>query len=126
MPVTVGEARQSLAAIDGTLTTPDVLRGKVEAAFKRLDDDNSGFLETQEARQLVTDLCGLMGFPVPTDEEFTLHFHALDANRDGKLSCDEVGSGIVGALSHKANSYRHFLAFADRDKLGDAAELPRE
>ena len=126
MAVTVGEARQTLAAVEGTLANPDVLRGKVEASFKNLDADNSGFLEPSEARQLVTDLCHLMHLPAPTDEEFENHVKALDADSDGKLNVTEVGTGVVGALTFKANTLKHYLAFADRAKLPDTAELPRE
>jgi hypothetical protein len=122
--VTVGQARQTLAAVEGTLQNPDILKGKVEDAFHKLDDDNSGYLETAEARQLVTDLCQMMHLPVPTTEEFDAHLKALDADKDGRLNCNEVGSGVVGALQYKANSYKHYLAFAERDKLADDAPLP--
>ena len=124
MPITVGETRQTLAQVEGTLQNPDKLREKVESSFAALDTDKSGTLEQSEARQLVVDLCQLMHLPAPTDEEFVQHFGALDADKDGKLCVTEVGSGVVGALTFKANSLKHYLAFADRDKLPDTAELP--
>lgn len=122
--VTVGEVRAQLAAVEGTLRDPDVLKNKVETAFKALDKDNSGTLETDEARQLVIDLCHLMHLPAPTDDEFKQHIAALDRDNDGALDVNEVGSGVVGALTFKAESLKHYLAFADRDKLPDTAPLP--
>lgn len=126
LAMNVGQAKATLKAVEATLNDQNILKQRVETSFKSLDADNSGSLETEEAKKLVADLCFLMHLPPPSEAEFQQHFVALDRNSDGKLSCDEVGSGIVGALMNKANSLKYYLAFAERDQLGDDAALPTQ
>jgi hypothetical protein len=126
MAMTVGAAKATVAAIEASLADHAGIRAKVGASFERLDADKSGSLEMDEARQLINELCQIMNLAPPTDAEFGQHFLMLDADQSGNLSEPEVGSGVCGALQHKANSLKHFLAFAERDALADDAELPRE
>ncbi len=123
--VTVGAAKKTVEAIEKGLSDHDGLKAKVESSFARLDSDKSGHLDPSEARGLIADLCGIMGLPPPTDDDYAQHLKLLDQSGDSKLDVNEVGAGVVGALLHKVGSLKHFLAIAETKKLTDADELPR-
>lgn len=126
MTLTVGDVKAHVAAIDKALSDGDSLKAKVEASFAELDQDKSGYLDTSEAKKLVSDLCMIMNLPLPNDSEFAAHFSALDANADGKLSVTEMGSGIVGAMQFKKATFLHYLEFATRDNCADTDPLPEK
>jgi hypothetical protein len=59
-------------------------KAKIEAIFKKLDADKSGFIDRGELKTMINDLgCKL------TEEEFNKALAALDANADNKISLDE-------------------------------------
>ena len=126
MSITVGDAKTQLRRIEATLADEASLHAKVAASFAALDVNKNGTLDAIEAMALIRDLCGIMALPQPEPAAFAAHYKMIDASRDSKLDVREVGGAIVGALLYKAESIKHFMSFAERDKLGDDAVLPHE
>ena len=124
MALTVGRAKEYLVGLDKTLADHDGLKKMVEESFARLDVDKSGHLDHAEARSLIVGICTVMSLPPPTDDDFAMHMKLLDQSGDAKLDLNEVGSGVVGALMHKAGSFKHFIGIAQTRGLDDNAPLP--
>merc|ERR1712098_993910 len=72
--------------------TSSVTKTDISNAFKRFDKDNSGFLEKDEAVNALNTLCSAdkddASKQICADVKKTLNF--IDANKDGKISVDEV------------------------------------
>ena len=71
-------------------------------AFKRLDSDNSGFIEANEVRDLLDDV---YDGKVP-DFEIDAFLRFFDQNKDGKVSWDEFERGLGAAMAQQADSRR--------------------
>lgn len=122
---TVGAAKQEADRLENVLND-DGLRSKIEEQFKLLDADKSGKLNAAEARVLIHQLCAVMRLDATAEGTVSAHMKLLDRDGDGELCLGEAGSAIVGALMHRFNTIKHYLAFAERDKLGDDAPLPTQ
>lgn len=61
----------------------------MQIAFQIYDDDNSGFLEEDEIRKLVGDLCLAEGLPPIKEKELKQFIKMFDANRDCKFEFEE-------------------------------------
>ena len=124
MTLSVKQAKEHITAIEASIADSASLKAKVEASFVDLDTDKSGTIDQTEAQKLIQDLCVVMNLPPPGAEAFEAHFKALDANADGNLNVEEVGSGVVGALTFKRDSIKHYLDKAIAANLTDDDLLP--
>jgi len=61
----------------------------IEAAFKAVDADGSGFLERDELEKVMVNVAVDIGVEKPTREEVDEVLKELDENGDGRLSIDE-------------------------------------
>lgn len=70
----------------GTRTMRDIIRD----SFKKFDTDNSGFIEDSEVLALLRDLYNTLGMKRQiTEDDAQYYIKKLDANGDGKISCEE-------------------------------------
>lgn len=65
------------------------MRKLTEAAFKAIDADNSGTLETAEIISIMTKISNEMGIENPSKEEIGEVIDELDFDKNGVLSMDE-------------------------------------
>lgn len=90
-------AIKDLMNIQGSATVEDYKR-----AFDKLDQDNSGYIESDEVEVLLADVYGNEGIP-PFEVDVFLKF--FDSNRDGKISWGEFERGLgVVAENRKKSS----------------------
>jgi len=69
-------------------------------AFNKLDDNGDGFVSKQE----YVEKCGKVGGAAQSDDAASAHFASLDANRDQKLSADELKSAKTAEVSTSSTS----------------------
>lgn len=91
-------AIKDLMNIQGAATIEDYKR-----AFDKLDQDNSGYIESAEVEVLLGDVYGEEGIP-PFEVDVFLKF--FDSNRDGRISWSEFekGLGIVAETKSKKST----------------------
>ena len=78
---------------------PDnLLKEIIKKAFDAYDADGSGFLERMEIRRLLDDACKELGTPVISDVHLDKIIDAVDVNKDGKFSIDELSTVIKPIL----------------------------
>jgi calmodulin len=65
------------------------LRNLSEAAFKKVDIDQSGFVEKNELQKVMEDVAKDIGTERPSKDDVDEVLKELDENKDGKLSLDE-------------------------------------
>ena len=70
-----------------------------EAAFKRVDRDNSGYITKNEVEELLYET---YGYPA-LEQEVTMFMEDFDANHDGKVSMDEFKQAL-GRLREQLKS----------------------
>ena len=68
--------------------------GAIEAAFRSVDSDGSGKISLQEAQSMLLRLNSNLGRNYG-EKELTIFFQALDTNRDGQLSLDELRRALI-------------------------------
>ena len=61
----------------------------VDEIFKEGDIDNSGFIEWNELKKLLSDLGKTLGLPTPSENVVDSQLKRLDSNCDGKISKKE-------------------------------------
>lgn len=61
-----------------------------EAAFKRIDTDNSGYISMDEINALLRDVLGRS----PSDFQVTSFLAFFDSNHDGRISWEEFSKGL--------------------------------
>eukprot|EP00980_Cylindrotheca_fusiformis_P030264 scaffold24613_cov176-Cylindrotheca_fusiformis.AAC.8 len=106
------------------------LKGKAslkdyKAAFDRLDEDNSGFIEADEVRSLFDDV--YKGKAPAFEAKAFLEF--FDQNDDGRISWEEFESGLgvaFAAQMEKGNSASRLLQRHDDDFEDDDDEEDEE
>lgn len=54
-----------------------------------MDTDNSGFIDKDELKEVMTSVAKDIGMPEPSDNDVDEVMQELDANGDGKISQDE-------------------------------------
>ena len=103
-----------------TLTAPtafavDQPGGKLQAAFKKADTDNDGTLTKVEAKSM---------------PRVAKHFDAIDADKDGTVSLDEIRASMKKAGKAKHDRALERFKSADKDNSGtltkdEAKAMPR-
>ena len=66
----------------------------VEAAFRAVDTGNTGFISLAQAQSMLLRLNSSLGRTYG-EKELTVFFQALDSNRDGQLSLDELKKAFL-------------------------------
>ena len=66
-----------------------VFEPTVDKIFKEGDIDNSGFIERNELKKLLSDLGKTLGLPSPSETVVDSQLKGLDSNCDGKISKKE-------------------------------------
>ena len=61
----------------------------VDKIFKEGDIDNSGFIERNKLKKLLSDLGKTLGLPSPSETVVDSQLKRLDSNCDGKISKKE-------------------------------------
>ena len=61
-----------------------------QAAFRKVDKDNSGYITSNEVEQLLFET---YGYP-PLEEEVKMFMDDFDTNHDGRVSYDEFTKGL--------------------------------
>ena len=81
-----------------------------EAAFIRVDKDNSGFITPNEVEELLYET---YGYPA-LEEEIQMFMEDFDANSDGKVNLEEFKNGLSRmreALSKKDGAAKEYTSF---------------
>lgn len=89
-----------------------------EEAFKRLDIDNSGYIDTDEIEALLTDV---YDGAVPSFE-IAAFMKFFDSNRDGKISWQEFEQGL-GNIAKNSESKKEFLLPAGEDEEDEIPDI---
>lgn len=84
------------------LSDKQKLRNLTEAAFKKVDIDQSGFVEKDELQKVMEDVAKDIGVEKPTREDVDEVLKELDENKDGRLSLDEFQVLIEQVLDQMA------------------------
>ena len=82
------------------IPTEDELKAIVKDSFEKYDEDKSGYLEREEIRKLLDDVCEEVGAPAIDDKNLEEAIVAADANGDGKFNCDELFSLIAPIITN--------------------------
>ena len=82
------------------MKTPDEVKELVKFEFEKYDKNQNGYLEIDEVRMLMDDTCTELGQDLMTDEQLEKVFKSLDANKDGKLSFEELFRLVGPLLAH--------------------------
>ena len=61
-----------------------------QAAFRRIDKDNNGYIDINEVEALLTETYGFE----PLEEEVAAFMDNFDLNRDGRVTWEEFSSGM--------------------------------
>lgn len=85
------------------LADDNALKAIAEAAFKKVDTDNSGFIDRNELKALM-DEASQGNFPSVTEAELDEIYKGLDTNNDGKISVDEFSVLIRAVLESMLSS----------------------
>lgn len=104
-------ALKNLMKLRGTATLKDY-----KDAFDRLDDDNSGYIESSEVAKLLDHVYdgNAPDFEIQTFIKF------FDQNNDGKISWDEFEKGLGAAMaSRQSKPTVNLLTTADDDDVDD-------
>ena len=62
----------------------------LKKTFHSIDLDNSGNIEKNEFKNLLTEIYKMLELPKPTDNDVEREFKRLDKNNDRKLSKEEL------------------------------------
>ena len=84
--------------------------GEFEAAFKRVDRDNSGYITANEVEELLYET---YGYPA-LEEEIKMFMDDFDANHDGKVSLEEFKAALTrmrGSLNEKDQVAKEYTSF---------------
>lgn len=84
------------------LSDKQKLRNLTESAFKKVDIDQSGFVEKDELQKVMEDVAKDIGVEKPTKEDVEEVLKELDENKDGRLSLDEFQVLIEQVLEQMA------------------------
>ena len=71
----------------------------VEMAFEKYDTDQSGFLERDEIKNLLTDTCNDYHILPVTDDQIDEVINAADDNKDGMIDFEELHKIILSILA---------------------------
>mmetsp|Transcript_26793 Transcript_26793/g.39686 ORF Transcript_26793/g.39686 Transcript_26793/m.39686 type:complete len:516 (+) Transcript_26793:107-1654(+) len=108
-------AIRDLMNIQGSATMDDYKR-----AFDKLDNDNSGYIESKEIEALLKDVYNEDELPAFEVETFLQFF---DSNRDGRISWEEFekGLGVVAdktVAKKKNDNWKALSASATSEEMG--------
>jgi len=93
--------------------------GDVHETFKRLDGDNSGYIDHDEMKQLFTTL----NIPI-TEEEFERVMNKLDDDNDGRISYDEFAKWYLRSSERLERQAREAFLKVDKQSEGTGI-IPR-
>lgn len=80
------------------LATSKSVRDLLESAFKKIDQDKSGFLERRELEEVLRTLTRCLGLDDPSPDDVADVMRELDRNGDERLSREEFQSLIEQVL----------------------------
>jgi len=75
--------------MSGKTTFPDDIGEQAMKTFQNYDFDQSGFIEANELKVLMTDVAREINIPDPTDEDIDQVLTESDTNKDKKISKEE-------------------------------------
>ena len=72
----------------------DFIQASVETLFKFYDDDDSGFLDRSEVKNLLNDICSDLALSKLEDHQLKKFLHILDENNDNEITLDELQENL--------------------------------
>ena len=104
------------------MPTDEELKKIVQDSFEKYDEDKSGYLEREEIRKLLDDVCEEIGAPAINDEKLDEAIVVADENKDGRFNLDELYALIAPILTNAMSGEKKptlFDVFKSKTPRGD-------